>query len=112
MSNYPNYQVPPPIAQQTSTLAIVSLVAGVLGWTFVPTLGAIVAVITGYMAKSEIRQSNGTLAGDGLATAGLVLGWLHLALAIIGICLVILMIMGFVSVPLCLVPFQNIIQFR
>lgn len=110
MSNYSNYQVPPPVAQQTSTLAIVSLVAGILGWTFVPTLGAIVAVITGYMAKNEIRQSGGMLGGDGLATAGLILGWLHLALAVIGICLATLAILGVITIPFCFIPFQNIFR--
>jgi len=111
MSNYQDYQQPPaPVVAQTSTLAIVSLVAGILGWTLVPTLGAIVAVITGHMAKSEIRRSGGMIGGDGLATAGLILGYIHLALAAVGICLAILMIVGAISVPVCLLPFTNGIQ--
>ena len=60
---------------QESTLAIVSLVAGIAGWTIVPVLGAIVAVITGHLAKNEIRESNGQIGSDRLATAGLVLGY-------------------------------------
>jgi Domain of unknown function (DUF4190) len=87
----------------------VSLVAGILGWTFIPTLGSIVAVITGYMAKNEIRGSAGHLGGEGLATAGLILGWLNIALALIGICVAILAIAGLVTIPVCL-PFSN--QFR
>lgn len=111
MSTYPNNpQFPPPAVAQTSSLAIISLVAGILGWTLVPTLGAVVAVITGHMAKNEIRRSGGMLAGDGLATAGLVLGYVHLALALAGICLVILAIAGIVTIPFCLVPFQNVIR--
>ena len=71
--------------RKTSNLAITSLVSGILGWTLLPLLGAIVAVITGHMARSEIRKSNGELDGDGLAVAGLVLGWLSLALVVVGV---------------------------
>ena len=111
MSYQPPYQqIPPSAVQQTSTMAIVSLVAGILGWTLVPTLGAIIAVITGYMAKNEIRQSGGALGGDGLATAGLVLGWVHLALAAIGICLFVLALAGVLTIPFCMIPFSNNIR--
>ncbi len=72
-----------------STLAIISLVSGILGWTVLPLLGAVVAVITGHMAKREIRDSAGTLGGDGMATAGLVLGYSSLALGLLVICAVI-----------------------
>jgi len=77
---YPQEQV------QTSTLAIVSLVSGIVSWFLLPLIGSIVAVITGHMAKREIRESLGKLSGDGLATAGLVLGYLQLALIVLGIC--------------------------
>lgn len=56
----------------------------VLGWTLIPIVGAIIAVITGHMAKKEIRESSGMLGGDGLATAGLLLGYSNL---ILGLCL-------------------------
>lgn len=81
--NY-GYTAPPPA--QNSTMAIVSLVAGILGWTLVPIVGSIVAVITGHMAKNEIKQSGGRLTGDGLATAGLLLGYIALGLTVCGIC--------------------------
>jgi hypothetical protein len=67
-------------------MAIVSLVASILGWTLVPLIGAIVGVITGHMAKKEIRDSNGALTGDGLATAGLVIGYIELALVACAVC--------------------------
>ena len=68
----------------TNTLAILSLVFGVLAWTFLPLLGAVVAIITGHMARGELRQSQpaGHETGDGLAVAGLVLGWLQLVLTV------------------------------
>ena len=71
--------------RQTSQLAVASLVSGILGWTLVPLIGTLVAIITGHMARSEIRRSNGQLDGDGLAVAGLVLGWVSAALWIVGV---------------------------
>lgn len=64
------------IARQTSTLAIVSLVAGILGWTLLPFLGSIGAIVTGHLARAEIRREPQPLEGDGLAIGGLILGWL------------------------------------
>lgn len=71
--------------RRTSSLAIVSLVAGLLGWTLAPWLGSIVAVITGHMARSEIRRDPEGVEGDGFAIAGLVLGWLMIALTLLAI---------------------------
>ena len=78
----------------TSSLAIVSLVAGILGWTFAPIIGALVAIITGHMARSEIARSNGAIDGDGLAIGGLVLGYLSLVLAVLAVIVAILFFGG------------------
>ncbi len=75
-----------PTAAPSSSLAIISLIAGILGLTLMPVLGSIIAVITGPMARREIAASGGTLSGEGLATAGMVLGWISLALTVIGLC--------------------------
>lgn len=71
--------------RQTSTLAVVSLVAGILGWTLLPFLGSLVAIVTGHMARKEIRQDP-ALEGDSMAIIGLVLGWV----AVIGTLLAII----------------------
>jgi len=83
-----------------SNMAMISLVAGILGLTLFPFLGSIVALVTGYMARKEIQESNGNLGGDGMATAGLVMGWIGIGLSAIGLC-----IGGTVfAISLCLVP--------
>ena len=79
-SNTPPFQSGTPLPN--STLSLTSLIMGIVGWVFLPIVGAIIAVITGHMAKKEIRQSNGLLGGDGMATAGLVLGYSNLALGL------------------------------
>jgi hypothetical protein len=70
----------------SSTLAIVSLVSAILGFTFVPVIGTIVALVTGYMARSETRSIPPKASGDGLATAGIIMGWIQVGLFVIGIC--------------------------
>jgi hypothetical protein len=95
---YQPYTTPP--AAPTSNLAIVSLVSGILGWTLLPTVGAIIAVITGHMAKSEIRRSNGVMGGNSAATWGLILGYVNIAFVILGMCLIFVLIALGVSIPI------------
>jgi hypothetical protein len=71
--------------RQTSTLALISLIAGILGWSLVPFFGSIAAVICGHLARKEIRQAPDRLEGDGLAIAGLVLGYLSIAMAVLAV---------------------------
>jgi len=79
---------------ETNALAIVSLVFGILGWTLLPVLGIIVAIVTGHIGLNQIRRSNGAQQGEGLAIAGLILGYLGLALGLLAIFLVMLGILG------------------
>jgi hypothetical protein len=58
-------------APKTSGLAIASLITGILSILACPVFG-IVGLITGFMAKKSIRESNGAETGDGLATGGIV----------------------------------------
>lgn len=69
--------------RQTSALAIVSLVFGLLGWSLLPLIGSVVAIVTGHMARSEIRRAPERFEGDGLAVAGLVLGYLAIGISIL-----------------------------
>ena len=100
-----SYSSQPGPAGQSSTTAIISLIAGIGGVTVIPVIGSIVAVITGHMAKKEIAASMGRLTGEGLATVGLVLGYLNLALAVLGLCLAILALILGISLPLACLPF-------
>jgi hypothetical protein len=96
----------PPYAAQSSSMAVVSLISGIISWFLLPVIGGIVAVITGHMAKREIRESMGRLTGDGLATAGLVLGYLNLGVTVLSICAVLAFIALGVTPFLC-IPFAN-----
>lgn len=82
-----NETVPPisgyPPQPKTSGLAIWSLVLGFLSLACFSILCAIPGVICGHKALSKIKHSGGTLSGQGLAIAGLVMGYIGLLLAVI-----------------------------
>lgn len=84
-------------ALPTSTSALVSLVAGLLSWILLPVLAAIVAVIAGHIARGEIRRSAGALDGDGMAIAGLILGYAQLVLLVVGL-ITLMFILGGIAV--------------
>ena len=73
-------------ALPSSTLAIISLVAGILGFTLFPFIASIVAIWTGYAARKETRSVPPMASGDGMATAGIVMGWIQIGLAVVSIC--------------------------
>lgn len=65
---------------RTNGLAVASLVLGIL-WLF--WLGSLLAVVFGHVAKRQIERSGGAERGEGLAVAGLVLGWVGLGAFVI-----------------------------
>ena len=77
-------QDPVPFVQPKNCgMAIASLVCGILSMTCCGFFTGIPAIILGHKAKTKIKQSQNTLSGDGLALAGLILGYVNLALSII-----------------------------
>ena len=84
-------QTPPaatPAPAPTNTMAILSLVAGIAGLSLLPFVGSVVAVILGPIAKRDIAASAGAQTGEGLATAGTILGWVGIGLTVLGVCLI------------------------
>ena len=75
--------VPPavPYARATNSLAVASLAFGIASWFVCPFIGGVLAVIFGHVARGQIRRTGE--GGGGLAIAGLILGYLHLAFAIV-----------------------------
>ncbi len=71
------YQTPAP----TNTLAIVSLVLAILGLTFLPLIASICAVVCGHISRGQIKRTGE--GGSGFATAGLIVGYVSIALFVI-----------------------------
>jgi hypothetical protein len=69
----PAWPMPVPVAQPTNSMAIASMVLGVAEF-FTAGLTAIPAVICGHVARRQMKLTGQR--GDGLATSGLVLGYM------------------------------------
>ncbi len=70
----------PVATRHTNSLAIASLVCG-LAQPFTGGLTMIPAVILGHLARGQIRRTGED--GKGLATAGAVLGWVGISIAVL-----------------------------
>lgn len=86
-SRYYRSQSPSQEFARTSTsgpngMAIASVVLGAL-WLY--WLGSILALVFGYIAKSQMRAAGEGQEGAGLATAGIVLGWIGVAILMLGV---------------------------
>lgn len=85
---YPPPGYPPPgyypmVQRTTNGLAVASLVLGII-WLY--WVGSILALIFGYVARKQIRERNQS--GEGLATAGIVLGWIGVGTLVLVLLLV------------------------
>ena len=81
--------------QQNNSMAITSLVLGILGFPLLCCWGlggllSIAAIITGSKGKKAADASQGRMGGKGMAQAGFILGIIGTVLAVILIALVII----------------------
>jgi hypothetical protein len=67
----------PPGGPTVSGMAIASLVFG-LTWLY--WIGSILALVFGYLGKSQIDRAQGKLSGRGMAVAGIVIGWVEIGI--------------------------------
>jgi hypothetical protein len=84
---------PPPVMAsalpQNSPLAAVSMVTGIVGLPLALVCGIfgfiapVTAIVCGHLASSQIKKSNGTVSGKGMALAGLILGYAAVALYVL-----------------------------
>ncbi len=76
---YTPASVPPVIEPQTDGKATASLILGILSLTCFWIFTGIPAVILGHISRTNIRKSMGRLKGDGMALAGLIMGYISVA---------------------------------
>ncbi len=78
----------------TNGFAVASLVLGIV-WAM--GIGSILALVFGYIGKTQIDQSAGTQTGRGMAIAGIVLGWVGVAFILL---MIASMAFGWMSMPM------------
>src|SRR5713226_3901433 len=69
-----------PGPQVTDGKAVVSLILGILAIFPFSIFAGIPAVVLGHISRSSIARSMGRLKGEGMALAGLIMGYLSVAL--------------------------------
>jgi hypothetical protein len=91
------YAYPP--ARPTNGLAIGSLVTSIAAFFVCGSIG-IAGAIMGHMARRQLRERNED--GDGLALAGIIIGWIGFALSLV----MILALVAFIAINFMGVPQQ------
>jgi len=74
-------------ATKTNVLAIVSLIASIAGIVIFWFIGSVVGVICGHISLNQIKRTREE--GRGLAVAGLIVGYIGIALSIIAVIAII-----------------------
>lgn len=70
---------------QQNQKAMWSMILGILGLICCGFLAGIPAVILGNAARKEILAAGGAQTGEGMAKAGVILGWIAIALGVLGL---------------------------
>ncbi len=83
-AQYPPYGGGAAATPKTNGLAVASLICSCAGLFFLPIFPGI---ILGFVAHSQIKRSNGMQRGDGLAIAGIIVGFGWLVLITLGLVL-------------------------
>jgi len=76
--------------RRTSSMAVASLIMGILGFVFLPLIGSILAIVFGIMARKQINREPNT-GGWAMAVIGIVLGGIAIFSLVVFICLIILL---------------------
>lgn len=88
-------------AVKTSGLAVASLVCSIAGLFMCLFIGQIIGIVLGYKARQEIKEAAGALEGDGLASAGIIVGWVGIAIDIVIVLMIALAFTGALAGVAC-----------
>lgn len=97
---YSGYGYPVMIAKPTNGLAVASLVVSIFGAVSLCAYGVggyvgIVGAILGHVARRQIKERDE--AGDGLALAGVITGWIATGIAVLATVVIVVIIIAAVN---------------
>ncbi len=79
-----------PAIPRNNGLAIASMVCSFFFWVY--GIPAVLAIIFGFVARSQIKRSNGAERGGGMALAGIIIGFLGIALGVVLVVVVVVVL--------------------
>lgn len=92
----------PPSGPPLSGSAIASLIFSILGLVGVlPLVGSVIGLLLGYSARREIDESTEDVGGHSLAQAGVIVGWLGIALGGMVLCLIVTGLLAIPGIAIC-----------
>ena len=92
---YPTMGYGQPVAMgpQNDSMAITSMVLGIVGvplmCCYIGWAAGIAAIVVGILSRNKIKASNGALTGDGMALAGIICGGVVVSLTALWVVLVV-----------------------
>jgi hypothetical protein len=89
--------VQPPKTDGTAIAVLVLSICSVAFITLCPFVLAIVALCLAPGAKRNIAQSGGTITGEGLVKAGVIISWISIGLAALGAAIIIIIVIAAAS---------------
>jgi len=87
-SGYPPYSYAE--IQKTNGLAVASLVCSLFFWLY--GLGALLGIVFGFIARSQIKHSGGWQKGKGLALAGIIISFAGLVISAVVITIAVVLV--------------------
>ncbi|MBW2261471.1 MAG: DUF4190 domain-containing protein [Deltaproteobacteria bacterium] len=85
----------PMMKKKDETLALVSVLLAAAAWVLqFHIFASVPAVICGHMARKKIKNDPEKFGGDGMAKAGVIIGWINIVIIMLGIVAWVLVIVA------------------
>ncbi len=96
----PMMAAPPMVQKKDETLALVSVLLAAAAWVIqLHIFAAVPAVICGHMARKKIKNDPEKYGGDGMAKAGVIIGWINIVIVLLTTIAVVLVMLASIILP-------------
>ena len=100
MNYTPPSQPPRPTADKASSLAVMTLLAGIASWTVLPFLGGFLGIVFGLIELGNIKKGQSPEAGKLITQIGFYASIANIVLSILGTCAIFALYFGIFGLAL------------
>ncbi len=94
MNYTPPSQPPAPAADKASTLAVLTLLAGISSWTVLPLLGGFLGIVFGLIELGNIKKGQSPEAGKMITQLGFYASIANIVMSVLGTCAIAALYFG------------------